>query len=334
MRTHLRLDPPKTAIRVETTQEPQNDGYLFQDVQRLQFLPPSAKRFSEGGLRSKGLLKQSLPNKPLVSVITVVFNGERHLDEALLSVIRQTYDNIEYIIIDGGSTDRTVEIIRKYEEKIDYWVSEQDEGISDAFNKGISVAHGEYIQLLNADDWLAPDKVEESVVAMEEHPDIGFVFGDLQMVASGDKPSLRICGDVTYRNVICYLMPRLNHPTVLARRSIYEECGLFDKRWRIAMDYDWLLRITLAGVAGKYIPGLTVYMREGGVSRNWRNGVEEVRDVAVHNGGNILIAYGVYLFFCVKITIRIILQLFLPHQWLMIFRPGKTYCNISDQDNK
>lgn len=90
----------------------------------------------EGGLRTHGYFKQSLPNKPLITVVTVVFNGEKHLEDTILSVLNQTYDNVEYIIIDGRSTDGTVDIIKKYEGQLDYWVSEKDEGIYDAMNKG------------------------------------------------------------------------------------------------------------------------------------------------------------------------------------------------------
>jgi glycosyltransferase involved in cell wall biosynthesis len=96
-----------------------------------------------GGLRTKGLFKATSPAKPLITVITVVLNGERHLEQAIQSVIKQDYPHIEYVIIDGGSTDGTLDIIRKYEARIDYWVSEPDNGIYDAMNKGIALARGE-----------------------------------------------------------------------------------------------------------------------------------------------------------------------------------------------
>ena len=102
---------------------------------------------------------------PLVSIITVVLNGESHLEHTINSVLCQTYENLEYIIIDGGSSDGTQDIIRKYQDKIDYWISESDDGIYDAMNKGILQAKGELIGILNSDDWYELETVELMVNA-------------------------------------------------------------------------------------------------------------------------------------------------------------------------
>lgn len=118
----------------------------------MQDLTPRA-----GGLRTKGYLKKSLPDEPLVTVITVVFNGEECLEATIESVLNQTYDNIEYIVIDGGSTDGTLAIINKYNEQIDYWVSEADNGIYDAMNKAVTLARGDWCYFLGSDDVLLPE---------------------------------------------------------------------------------------------------------------------------------------------------------------------------------
>jgi glycosyltransferase involved in cell wall biosynthesis len=112
------------------------------------------KLISKAGLRSKGYFKKSYNNKPLISVITVVLNGKKYLEETIKSVLNQTYDNIEYVIIDGGSTDGTIDIIKKYEDKIDYWVSEPDNGIYDAMNKAIDAITGKWVNFINSSDTL------------------------------------------------------------------------------------------------------------------------------------------------------------------------------------
>ena len=105
-----------------------------------------------GGLRTKGITKTSTPEKPLITVVTVVYNGAATLEQTIQSVVNQTYDNVEYIIIDGASTDGTLDIIKKYEDRIDYWQSEPDKGIYDAMNKGLDLATGDFLIFLGADD--------------------------------------------------------------------------------------------------------------------------------------------------------------------------------------
>lgn len=126
-------------------------------------LPSNSARIGEGGVRLHGKHKETTLNKPLISVVTVVFNGALLLEDTILSVLNQSYDNIEYIVIDGGSTDGTVDILRKYESSIDYWVSEDDEGIYDAMNKGAQVAQGRYLHFLNAGDAYYKQEVLDNV---------------------------------------------------------------------------------------------------------------------------------------------------------------------------
>ena len=116
--------------------------------------------------------------KPLISIITVVYNDKIKLEETILSVIGQTYDNVEFIIIDGSSTDGTINIIKKYEDKIDYWVSEKDSGIFDAMNKGILASKGDYINFMNAGDFFTKNNLVSEVVNILDSEEIDFLYGD------------------------------------------------------------------------------------------------------------------------------------------------------------
>jgi len=116
-----------------------------------------------GGLRTKKKMKRSLPGEPLITIITVVRNGEATIEETILSIINQTHQNVEYIIIDGKSTDKTLEIIKKYEDRIDYWMSEPDNGIYDAMNKGIILANGEWINFMNSGDSFYTNHIVEDI---------------------------------------------------------------------------------------------------------------------------------------------------------------------------
>jgi len=134
----------------------------------------------EGGLRTKGYFKKSYKDKPLISIITVVYNGEKDIEETIKSVVNQTYDNVEYIIIDGNSTDNTVNIIKKYEDKIDYWISEKDKGIYDAMNKGINLFHGRFLNFMNASDIFSGTDILENInkKILEEKIFPEFIYGN------------------------------------------------------------------------------------------------------------------------------------------------------------
>src|ERR1700739_123500 len=143
-----------------------------------------------------GLHKTNQPHLPLVSIITVVYNGSKYIEQTINSVLNQSYKNIEYIIIDGGSTDDTLNIIKRYESKIDYWQSEPDEGIFFAMNKGISLAKGELIGIINADDFYLPGTVKNVVEADNVyHADI--YHGDMQYISEKGEPLSSAKPDIT-----------------------------------------------------------------------------------------------------------------------------------------
>jgi glycosyltransferase involved in cell wall biosynthesis len=122
------------------------------DIKARLKTPDSDQKIAEGGLRFQGFFKKESEEKPIITVVTVVYNGAEFLEDTIKSVIEQTYDNVEYIIVDGGSTDGTVDIVRKYEHAIDYWVSEPDKGIYNAMNKGIDLGGGDWVNFMNAGD--------------------------------------------------------------------------------------------------------------------------------------------------------------------------------------
>ena len=121
---------------------------------------------------------------PVISIITIVFNGEKYLDQTIRSVLDQNYPSVQYIIIDGGSTDNSINIIKKYEKDLYFWISEKDNGISDAFNKGIARATGDIIGIINADDWYEPKTFERVAQQMD---DADICFGDVQFWKNGEK---------------------------------------------------------------------------------------------------------------------------------------------------
>ncbi len=239
-------------------------------------------------------MNQQTSQHPLVSIITVCLNSAATIRATIESVERQTYSPIQYIIVDGGSSDGTLTEIKKHSGRVDVVISEKDRGISDAFNKGIALAKGDFIQLINADDMLDDHKIEKSVALLESNPKAGFVFGDVVKVdTTGSRE--KISGDSNYANTIRYTMGAIPHPSVLARRRLYDMYGRFDLRWKIAMDYDWLLRVHRGGEKGIYSNEILVVMTAGGMSdANMLAAYREVRDISIEHGLPRVIAQSYY----------------------------------------
>ena len=219
-----------------------------------------------GGLRTQNIKKVSSQNKPLITVVTVVYNCKDTLEETIKSVINQTYDNIEYLIIDGASTDGTLDIIKKYEDKIDYWQSEPDKGIYDAMNKGVKLATGDYIALLNADDWYDKKTVENVVFEiLNEKYD---VYYGLIRIFNKDNYAIKVQGDC-----ICNIKNApIAHPTCFISKKIYENY-LYDCSYKSAADYEFIIRI-YDKATFKFIEKVLVNFRTGGMSSNWKSFIE------------------------------------------------------------
>jgi glycosyltransferase len=228
-------------------------------------------------------------DRPHVSIVTIVLNTARTLERTIASVQAQSFASVEHVLVDGGSTDGSLDIIRRMARPQDYWISERDRGISDAFNKGVALTYGRHVLILNADDWLSPDQIAQSVAALEK-ANADFVFGDL-VFYEGDRPLFRYGGDPGYAKVIRRRWPSVGHPTLLASRDCFERIGLFDPIYKNAMDYDWLLRLHCAGARGVYCPEVTGHMTHDGVSNlQFARTIDEVRRIVIAHGRNPLVA--------------------------------------------
>jgi glycosyltransferase involved in cell wall biosynthesis len=223
--------------------------------------------------------------RPRVTLITVALNALPTLEQTIMSIQSQTFADLEHVVVDGGSDDGTIELLRARLRPRDYWISEPDLGISDAFNKGVALAAGDLIQFVNADDWLSPDQVQVAVRGLDS-TGADFVFGDV-IFYRGGRPDFRYVGEPDYAKAIRRRMPALNHATALVRRDAFERVGLFDLRYRCAMDYDWFLRLHLAGGRGVYLPDLVGHMNHDGVSNAaYLRTSREVETIAVAHGRN------------------------------------------------
>lgn len=251
--------------------------------------------------------KESLPDMPLVTVITVVFNGAATLEHTIRSVNEQTYGNVEHIIIDGGSTDATLDILRKHEKNIDYWVSEKDAGIYDAMNKGIALAGGDYIGMLNADDYFAGPSALEKIAACLTEKGVDAVFSCLDIVDPADlNRVLRKYRVSRYSPFMLRIGVMPPHPTFYCRKSCYEKAGAYRTDYRIAADFEMLVRLLLKHhITWNFIDETTVKMRSGGLSSsgiksNWVVNREIVR-ACTENG-----LYTNMLMLALKLPLRLL----------------------------
>ncbi len=205
-----------------------------------------------------------------ISLITVCYNAASTLGDTINSVLSQDYDNLEYIVIDGGSTDGTKSLLETHKNRITKWISEPDKGIYDAMNKGLKLVTGDIVGMINADDFYVDNSILSKVAAAFADKEVDAIFGDLVFVdpqniskvvrkysSSGWRPEKFAKG----------FMPA--HPTFFTRKKFYDQFGLFKTDYRIAADYELLIRfLYVQRLRYKYLPLTMVKMRKGGVSSN------------------------------------------------------------------
>lgn len=203
-----------------------------------------------------------------LTIITATYNSESTIESCLKSVLEQSYDDIEYIIIDNCSTDDTLNIVKQYDEQISRIISEPDKGIFDALNKGIKIASGDYIGFLHADDFYATKEVLGEIADRLLKEKTDSLYGDLQYVSKQNEQKVVrnwIAGNYNIKKLLNGWMPP--HPTFFVKRECYLKYGLFNLDYRIAADYELMLRfLGKHKISTTYCPLVIVKMRTGGTS--------------------------------------------------------------------
>ena len=230
------------------------------------FPPPdqmhTTRERTVGGARARGISAIKDARYPLITVITAVFNGEAYLAGCIDSVFSQSYPNIEHIVIDGSSTDGTLDVLHRYNDRLAFWVSEPDNGVYDAWNKGILEARGEWICFVGADDELLPNAVGEYMHLAQQYPNAEYLSSrECWVHPSGYK---RIRGKPwswsKFRRWNC-----VAHVGSMHRRTLFERLGLYDLSFGTASDYEFLLRGG-ESLRTAFMSNVTVMMRGGGMS--------------------------------------------------------------------
>jgi glycosyltransferase involved in cell wall biosynthesis len=245
------------------------------------------------------MAKQDMNNLK-ISIVTVSYNSVDFIETAIQSVLAQNYANFEYIIIDGGSTDGTVEIIKKYADKLAYWVSEPDSGIYDAMNKGISKANGDIVGMINSDDYYLPGALKTVAEAFNDKELDEYIFwGDVEYELLGHVKGWRPKN--LKRGAFA------PHPSMFCPKCIYNRIGMYDTSFRLLGDYDFMYRaIHKYGIKPLYVPEVIAFFREGGLADS--NIVACLRDeltVKLRYGQSPFIAIPIFILKLIKNSLRL-----------------------------
>lgn len=227
-------------------------------------------------------------SNPSITVITAVLNACGKIGRTIDSIRRQEYEGLQYIVVDGGSADGTLELLKANQKVVTSWTSEPDRGISDAFNKGVARSSGEIIGILNAGDWYEPEALSVVAGAAAEHPEVDVICGSIRLWENQLEP------------LQCYADPEsldfetsVYHPAVFIRKSAYRKFGDYDESCRFAMDYELLLRFKRRGAKFLSILDTLANMRLDGISsKHWYKGLAEVRKARSKYFSPANVAYG------------------------------------------
>jgi glycosyltransferase involved in cell wall biosynthesis len=240
---------------------------------------------ADGGLRTKNIFKTGSKDQPLISIITVVLNGEKHLEESIESLANQSHNNYEHIIIDGRSTDKTLDIIKRHEDKIDYWCQIDDKGIYDAFNIGMQLSKGEYLGFLNSDDQYTPEAFTYLNNYIQKYPEKDFIFGSVKKhwgILHGYKPYKIFWSWGFYSSHSTGFFIKLNSA---------KKVGFYNLKYKYSADYDYFFRMIvkekLKGIGSKKEELFGIF-RRGGYSSKVKftdHFLEEIK-IRIDNGQN------------------------------------------------
>lgn len=204
-------------------------------------------------------------SKPKISIITVCYNSANTIEETILSVINQSYQEIEYIIIDGGSTDGTIDIIKKYEQRISRWISEKDKGIYDAMNKGIKLSTGDLVHFLNSDDYFIDNNIVSEIAKVySENERPSLIYGNVLCIDPVDNYNFTSGQEIQLKDIKNGIM--MPHQGVFANRESLIKCNMFNIQYKIAADYDQISKLIKNNLPSLYINKTIAVFRLGGIS--------------------------------------------------------------------